>query len=186
MLMMFEDTLLLKDALDFFAALQSRWAVAQIRAGADAIWLGDCNAFSGMLSPDQYREFAFEPCKRVVEACHKAGGLVFLHNSEISIPHIAIECELGADAVSVGPAADLAAVKAAMEGKTCVIGNLDPIEALMKGTPKTIEREVDRIMRIGKQGRGYMFNTGAANPRDVPAANMSAMMRKAKTLAVMK
>ena len=43
---------------DFFVELQARYIEAQVEAGAHAIWLGDCNAFSAMLSLDQYRRFA--------------------------------------------------------------------------------------------------------------------------------
>ncbi|MCX5642583.1 MAG: uroporphyrinogen decarboxylase family protein [Candidatus Omnitrophica bacterium] len=183
MTMMFEDPDLLKDTIDFFVELQTRWGLAQIAAGADAIWLGDCNAFSGMLSPKQYREFAFTPCQKVVAAYKKAGGMTFLHNSEISLPHIALECELGADVISIGPGADFAQVKAATEGKTCIMGNLDPIEVLLKGSPELVAAEVERIMAIGKKGAGYIFDDGEMIPRDVPVENMRALMKTAKALS---
>jgi uroporphyrinogen-III decarboxylase len=64
-----------------------------------------------------------------------AGGRVFLHNSEVSIPHIELECQLKPDVVSVGPAADLNAVFGVARGKTCITGNIDPIEVLLRGTP---------------------------------------------------
>ena len=64
------------------------------------------------------------------------------------------------------------------------MGNLDPIEVLLKGTPKTIAAEVERIMAVGCQGTGYMFDLGERTPRDVPAANMRAMIRKARELGV--
>jgi hypothetical protein len=64
-----------------------------------------------------------------------AGGIVFLHNSEVSIPHIELECQLKPDVVSVGPAADLNAVFGVARGKTCITGNIDPIEVLLRGTP---------------------------------------------------
>jgi uroporphyrinogen decarboxylase len=184
MLMMFEDPDLLKDTMDFFVELQTMWGIAQIKAGADAIWLGDCNAFSGILSPKQYKEFAFEPCKKVVAAYRKAGGMTFLHNSEISLPHIALECELGVDVISIGPAADFAQVKTTTKGRTCIMGNLDPIKVLMNSTPEEVDRETERIMKIGKIGGGYMFNTGEMNPRDVPEENMRTMIKTAKKLAV--
>ena len=105
MMLMYENTKLLKDTMDFFIELQSMWGLAQLKAGADAIWLGDCNAFSGMLSLQQYKDFVFEPCKKVVETYNKAGGLTFIHNSEISIPYLELEMRLGADVISVGPGA---------------------------------------------------------------------------------
>jgi len=184
MMLMYEDPSLLRDTMDFFVELQSRWSVAQIKAGADVIWLGDCNAFSGMLSPAHYKDFVAEPCGKVIQACQKAGGMVFLHNSEVSIPHIELECQLKPDVISVGPAADLEAVFGAMRGKTCIMGNVDPIEVLMRGTPAEVEKEVERIMAIGRRGTGFMLDSGEMVPRDVPVENMHAMMRKGHELAV--
>lgn len=183
MLLMYDDPGLLRETMDFFVDLQSQWSVAQIKAGADAIWLGDCNAFSSMLSPAQYKEFAAEPCRKVIEACQKAGGLAFLHNSEISIPHIELEAELKPDVVSVGPTADLRAVLDAMRGKVCIMGNIDPIEVLLRGTPAEVEKHVERIMTLA-QGTSFMLDSGEMIPRDVPVENMRAMMRKCHQLAV--
>jgi uroporphyrinogen decarboxylase len=184
MMLMYEDPSLLRDTMDFFVELQSQWSVAQIKAGADVIWLGDCNAFSGMLSPAHYKDFVAEPCGKVIQACQKAGGMVFLHNSEISIPHIELESQLKPDVISVGPAADLEAVFGATRGKTCIMGNVDPIEVLMRGTPAQVEKEVERIMTIGRRGTGFMLDSGEMVPRDVPVENMHAMMRKGHELAI--
>jgi uroporphyrinogen decarboxylase len=185
MLLMYEAPDLLRDTMDFFVDLQSRWSVAQIEAGADAIWLGDCNAFSGLLSPTHYKEFAAEPCRKVIQACQKAGGMVFLHNSEISIPHIELEIGLKPDVISIGPAADLEAVLKAARGTTCIMGNVDPVEVLLRGTPEQVEREVERIMAIGRRGTGFMLDSGEMVPRDVPVENMRAMMRRGRELAEM-
>ena len=183
MLLMYDDTDLLRDTMDFFVELQSLWSVAQIKAGADAIWLGDCNAFSSLLSATQYKEFAAEPCQKVIQACQKAGGMVFLHNSEVSIPHIELECQLKPDVISVGPGADLKAVLDAARGKACIMGNVDPIEILMRGTPEQVEKDVERIMRIGREGTSFILDTGEMVPRDVPVENVRAMMRKGHQLA---
>jgi uroporphyrinogen-III decarboxylase len=110
--------------------------------------------------------------------------MVFLHNSEISIPHIELECQLKPDVISVGPAADLKAVFGVPRGKSCITGNVDPIEVLMKGTPAQMEKEVERIMAIRRQGTGFMLNSREMVPRDVPVEKMHAMMRKGHELAV--
>jgi uroporphyrinogen decarboxylase len=168
---------LLADTCAFFVEAQARYIEAQVRAGADAIWLGDCNAFSAMLSVEQYRQFALPSCRALVEKAHAAGALVHLHVSEISVPHLLAETELGVDIINCGPAARMPDVRAALTGKCCFSGNLDPIEVLMRGRPADIEREVERIMRVGCSAGGYLFNTGEMNPRDVPVANMKAMTR---------
>jgi uroporphyrinogen-III decarboxylase len=46
----------------------------------------------------------------------------------------------------------------------------------MNGTPDQVANEARRIKSIGKQGGGYIFNTGEMVPRDVPVKNMEAML----------
>jgi uroporphyrinogen decarboxylase len=176
MVLALTDPDLLARACDFFVELQARWIEAQVRAGAHAVWLGDCNAFSGMLSLEQYRRFALEPCKQLVQRAHACGAIVHLHNSEICVPYLRAEVETGADIINCGPAADIAQVLAALAGKRCVSGNLDPIEVLYRGTPDEVAREAERIVRIGYAQGGYLFNTGEMNPRDTPEENMRAMV----------
>ena len=171
------DPDLLADTCDFFVELQAAYIKVQVEAGAHAVWLGDCNAFSGMLSLDQYRQYAFPSCKKLVGRAHQHGAMVYLHVSEISTAYLLAECELGVDIINCGPAADIADVRGALTGKCCFSGNLDPIEVLMRGTPDEVEREAERIVRIGYSQGGYVFCTGEMNPRDVPEANMRAMVR---------
>jgi uroporphyrinogen-III decarboxylase len=177
------DHALLADTCAFFVEAQERYIRAQVAAGADAIWLGDCNAFSAMLSVEQYRHFAAPSCRALVERAHACGALVHLHNSEISLPHLLAECELGVDIVNCGPAADIVEVRKGLTGKTCFTGNLDPIEVLMRGSPADVERETERIVSAAFPEGGYMFSTGEMNPRDVPAENMKAMVTAARRTA---
>jgi uroporphyrinogen decarboxylase len=174
---------LLADTCAFFVEAQTRYIRAQVEAGADAIWIGDCNAFSSMLSLEQYRRFALPSCRALVEGAHACGTLVHLHASEVSVPHLLAETELGADVINCGPAADLAEVRKALAGVCCFSGNLDPIEVLMRGSPADVERETERIMAIGRSGGGYLFNTGEMNPRDTPVENMKAMIKTARRAA---
>jgi uroporphyrinogen decarboxylase len=124
----------------------------------------------------QYRRFAFPACKKLIERAHACGAIVHLHNSEGSLPYLLAESELGADIVNCGPAADMAAVRQALGGRTCFSGNLDPIEVLMRGTPEQVAAEVERIVETCYRGGGYLFCTGEMNPRDTPAENLRAMI----------
>jgi uroporphyrinogen decarboxylase len=180
MMLMFSDPQLLRDTCEFFLDLQTRWACAQYQAGAHALWIGDCNAMSNLVSLKQYTDFAFDPCKRLVENCRKAGGLTLLHNSEIRLPYLERSAEMRPDVLSIGPEGDLAEAKKALGKKIALIGNLDQVKYLMNGTPKEVVAETVRIMEIGKPGGAYIFNTGDMVPRDVPEENMRTMMRAAR------
>ena len=170
------DPQLLLEACDFFVESQAVWCRAQIEAGAHSIWLGDCNAFSDMLSVEQYVQFAFPSASRLTGKIHDAGGLVHVHNSEIRAAYLSVEAEMGADILNVGPAGDMNEIAPVLAGKNCFSGNLDPIEVLMRGTPEHIESEVRRIINICRPGGGYLFCTGEMNPRDVPEENMRALV----------
>lgn len=176
MMMAVTDPQLLQDACDFFVEIQTAYAVAQIEAGAHAIWLGDCNAYSGFLSLDQYRQLAVPSCRRLIRNIQKVGGWVHLHNSEVKVPYLQAEAEMGVDIVNCGPGADMAEVSKVFAGQACYSGNLDPIEVLMKSSPDQIAREVDRLLTTCYAGGGYLFCTGEMNPRDVPEENMRALV----------
>jgi uroporphyrinogen decarboxylase len=183
MILLKTDPDLLAQACQFFVDLQARYVRAQVEAGAHAIWLGDCNAFSSMLSLEQYRRFALPSCQRLVEEAHRAGAIVYLHNSEIVPAYLLVECELKADVINCGPAADLAEVSRVLRGKTCFSGNLDPIEVLLHGTPQQVADEARRLVQIGYAEGGYLFCTGEMNPRDVPVENMKAMIAAVRETA---
>ncbi len=183
MLAALTDAELLDEACRFFIAWQARYVEAQVEAGAHAIWLGDCNAFSSMLSLDQYGRFAAPSCRQLVEKIRGFGASVYLHNSEVSTSYIAAEAELGVDIINCGPAADMEAVSRALGGRCGYSGNLDPIEVLMRGTPAQVAAEATRLVRTCFPCGGYVFNTGEMNPRDVPPENMKAMIAAARDAA---
>ena len=183
MVMAYTDRGLLFDTCEFFLDMQFRWAEAQVNAGAHAVWLGDCNAYSSMLSLDQYRELAFPSCKKLVERCkQELDAIVHIHNSEEQIAYLLAQTELGVDIVNAGPNVEMADVMAAFDGVCCVSGNLDPLEVLYRGTPEEVASEAERIMRLCRQSGGRLFCTGEMNPRDTPPENMRAMVQAAKAV----
>ena len=74
LMLLYDEPALVHEAVKFFVDLQTRWGCAQIAAGADALWVGDCNASGHLISVDQYREFALDSVKEIVKAYDEAGG----------------------------------------------------------------------------------------------------------------
>jgi len=182
MMLMLTEPDLVHATNEFFVELQGDFADAQLDAGAHAIWLGDCNAMSNLISLQHYTEFAFPACKQLADRLREMGVLSFLHASEIKGPYIAKEVEMGVDIISVGPEADIAEAKQITQGKVALSGNLDPVNVLQNGTPDDVIAESERIMAIGKPGGGYVFNSGEMVPRDTPVENMRAMSECARRL----
>ena len=184
MMLMFDDPALLAEAMTVWGEFYKRYIRAQRDAGAHAIWLGDCNAFSGLVSLPQYEEHILPATRELVQHCERElDVMIWMHNSEIRTAHVLSHAPLGCSFENIGPAADFREVREATRGKLAITGNLDPIEVLWRGTPETIAAEVERIMAIGKPGGGFAFCTGEMNPRDVPEENMVAYMQTARALA---
>jgi MtaA/CmuA family methyltransferase len=184
MLLLLTNPELLYEAMDYWLEFYKRYIKAQQNAGADAIWLGDCNAFGNMVPASLYTEHILPVTRKLVRYCEQELDImIWLHNSEINIENILSHLPLGVSFENVGPAADMQEVSRALRGKAAFSGNLDPLEVLWKGTPELVKMETTRIIKICKDNGGYIFNTGEMNPGQVPAENMKAMMETARKLA---
>jgi uroporphyrinogen decarboxylase len=179
MLVMMDDPGLLRDMLAFAEEMAIAWGLAQIEGGAHAIWYGDCNASTHLMSPAQFEQWALEPCLRGAEAFQRAGGLVFLHNSEESIEGLRLQAETKPDVLSMGPGVDIAEVKAELGGQIALMGNIDPIHMLQNGTPEQVAEETERQVRLTADG-GMILNSGECIPRETPEENMRAMIDMAR------
>jgi len=172
-LLMYDDPQLLQDTMAFLAEIQIAFGLAQFDAGADALWYGDCNASSHLISLSAHAAFAAEPLRRVAQA-YRGHGLTFLHASEENPAYVDAMAGLGVDAISIGPGGDLAACHAAARGRCALLGNLDPIGLLLNGSPADVRARTDEILRTVSVQGGHLINSGEMVPRDTPEANMLA------------
>jgi len=179
-MLMLENPTLLKHYLEFFVEYNDIAAQAQLEAGADALWLGDCVATSNFISPEQYEEFAAEYADTSCRRIQKSDGIVFYHGSEKSVPHLTIMSELSFDTINIGDGIDIGRVKNAIGNKKCIMGNLDTINVLKMKSPSEIEKETKDIVEKGKVNGGYIFCTGEGIPRETPGENVRAMIKAVK------
>lgn len=184
MLLLLTDPALLYEAMDYWLEFYKRYIKAQKDAGADAIWLGDCNAFGNMVPASLYTEHILPVTKKLVQYCEKElDVMIWMHNSETSLENILSHLPIGVSIENIGPAADIKQISNALKGKAAFSGNLDPLDVLWKGTPELVKKETERIMTACKGNGGYIFNTGEMNPSQVPEENMKVMMETARMLA---
>ncbi len=171
--MIYDDPDLLKDTMKFFYDVQTEFGLAQYEAGADALWFGDCNASSHLISLTAYKEFAAEPLS-VVARNYKGHGLSLLHASEEDPRYVEVMSKTGVDIISIGPGGNLEECHAAMGGRCCALGNVDPIGQLMNGTPQSVGAQAEGILRKVSVKGGHLINSGEMVPRQTPEANMKA------------
>jgi uroporphyrinogen decarboxylase len=164
-----------------FEDYQIRFGLDQIQAGADAIWLGDCNASGHLISPDAYRDFAMEPASRVAEAYKDAGGIVFYHASEELPALIDLQAGAGFSILSVGPGVDIGQARDVVKGRVCLSGNVNPLTIIERGAPDDVRAEVERIVDQVSRHGGHVMNSGEMVPRDTPEDNVRAYVAATRT-----
>jgi uroporphyrinogen decarboxylase len=175
LIMMIENPALLRKYMDFLLEYNDAAAQAELEAGADGIWLGDCVATSHFISPGQYSTFAAEYAAASAERIRKREGVVFYHGNEKSIEHLEIMSGLPFDAINIGEGVDIGKVKNRIGSRICIMGNMDTINDLQPKTPSQVENIVGEMVSKAKSGGGYIFCTGEGVPHHTPKENILAM-----------
>jgi len=117
------------------------FAVAQVKAGADFIGIGD--AAASLIGPKIYNEMVMPYEKRIINAIHEEGAKAKLHicgNITSILNHVSIT---GADIIDVDWMVDFKeANKVCKKVGSCACGNFDPVKILLNGTPDTVGQAV--------------------------------------------
>ena len=182
MLNMLQDPELLRDNISFFVDHQVAFGKAQLDAGADLLWLGDCLASANFLRPEHFEKFAFEPAAEVASQLTQAGGLIIYHTCETSLPHLKLQVQLPVSAVNVGEGISIAEVRRELDPKRCLTGNFDPM-LLRDGSVEQVRAATEQMIRENAPGGGYVFNTGEGIMYNSKPENVEAMMKTAKDLS---
>jgi len=142
--------------LDKCADTIASYLVEQVRAGAQAAMLFD--TWAGLLAPEDYRRFALEPARRVLEAVRAASPetprIYYAGDAAGQLEQCA---GLGADVVGVDWRIDIAEAHRRLGGGVALQGNLDP--GVLLGPPALIRERTARLLRAAPAA-GHVFNLG--------------------------
>jgi uroporphyrinogen decarboxylase len=143
------------------------YLVSQIRAGAQAVQLFD--TWAGILTPMDYRRFAFPYVKKIISDVRKEGVPViyFVNDCTALLKEIK---KTGADVTGIDWRPDLAEAIKKLGKKTVVQGNLDPCALFLPG--ERLEERVKDILWKGESARGHIFNLGHGILPQTPVENV--------------
>ncbi|MCE9613899.1 MAG: uroporphyrinogen decarboxylase family protein [Lentisphaerae bacterium] len=164
--------------LDFCRQAVARFALAQKAAGAHATSIGDAFAGPNLISPDLYRRFALDPERQLAAEVQSAGIPLSIHICGNTNRIIGDMGTTGARILEVDWMLDMAAARAAVPPATVLMGNVNPSDPLVLGTPATVEAAARRAMD-GTGGRGLILSSGCAMGRNTPPENMKALVAAA-------
>jgi uroporphyrinogen decarboxylase len=149
--------------------------LAQARAGAQAVQLFD--SWAGCLAPDDYREFALPPTRKILAAMRDAGVPALLYGNGCSAL-LEEMSSAGPVGVSLDWRIDVADGWRRIGFDKACQGNLDPLSLLAPESfflPK-----VDRILDAVGDLPGFVFNLGHGIDRRTPVAHVKALIARVK------
>lgn len=161
------------EILQVYAGLVIKLAEVYSAAGADYITIREMGACSDVLRPALFKKLVEPHLKRIFESapaplalhiCGKSNGIMDSMN----------QCH--ASAISVDQKNDLQETRKTIGPNPILLGNFDPYNVLVKGTPDDVLRAVEECIKGGVDA----VWPGCDIWPTVPKENMEALMRAVK------
>lgn len=140
-----------------------------------------------MLGPDQFEEFSGNYVKYINENCKYTGISTVYHVCGDSTHLVDKMVESGVDGLSLdSPNAgiDLPAVGKKLPGEIILIGNVDPVGAMLHGTPEDVETEVYGLLEKMDFYENFVLSTGCDLPQEIKKENILAFMKAGREYKV--
>ncbi|MHC4396054.1 MAG: uroporphyrinogen decarboxylase family protein [Planctomycetota bacterium] len=146
------------------------FAIAQIKAGADMIGIGD--AVASLISPDMYAEYVLGLEQKLIAAIHDAGATVKLHicgNIKNNLKYIS---QSGADIIDVDWMVPLAEARKLVGPDITLCGNFDPSAILLQGSAEDVADAAKECIKSG--GDKFILMPGCEVPPGTAEENIRA------------
>jgi uroporphyrinogen decarboxylase len=149
------------------------YLIAQVEAGAEVVKIFD--SWAGGLPGPMFRRYAIEPVQAIVEAVRAAAPGVPV----IGFPrgaggnYAAFAAETGVEGCALDTGVDPGWAVAAMGGRVCLQGNLDPMLMVLGGEALTTGA---RAVVEGFRGSPHIFNLGHGITPEADPENVHRML----------
>jgi len=153
------------------------WLKAQEQVNGKIKRLFVCDHMPHSLSSSHFEEFFFPYVFRIFKEFPES---IKLYHNEGNVLHVLSRiADLGADIFHFG--VDIKKAKETIGEIVCLMGNLDPVNLLLKGKPEQILRECKRCINIASPGGGYLLSTAGGLAPGTPRKNVKAMVDSVKS-----
>lgn len=138
------------------------------------ISMADPLASPSILNPKKYESLVYPYTKELVEyVLNKTGkkpGLHMCGNTSAIWPFLK---KLNIASLSLDNVIDFAKAKEEFENMFCIMGNVNPVDVISRGTKEMIEADVQRCIRTaGKSKKGFAVASGCQIPIVTPKENV--------------
>jgi uroporphyrinogen decarboxylase len=166
--------------LDFCRQAVARYALAQVEQGAHLTSIGDSPSGPDVLSPRDYRRYAYPYVERLNQELSASGVKLSYHICGNATPIISDMVATGSAVIEIDQKADQKTCKAAARGKSTLMGPIDPSGVLANGTPELVREKCREALENLMPGGGFILGPGCALPATTPDENIAALVEMAK------
>lgn len=143
------------------------WAVAQARAGIDAVLISSAFAGGGFLSREMYAEFVLPYERRLADAVRAERKPVYTHTCGAIGDRLDLMVEThidGLDTLDPPPLGNalLDEAKREVGGKVFLKGNMNSVELLLAKSETEVIAEATRCLNAASAGGGYILSTACS------------------------
>ncbi|MFQ3549935.1 MAG: uroporphyrinogen decarboxylase family protein [Armatimonadota bacterium] len=132
----------------------------------------------GMLSPNDYEEFAHPYLQRIFSAfpdCIRA-----YHNDNPGYSFYDRLSDAGAEVLNFSHLDDISVLDNAIGDRMCLMGNLAPLEMLVNGTPEEVYNTSKKIISSVKHA--FLLSAGGGASTGTKPKNIDAMVEAVKSV----
>jgi len=138
---------------------------------------GDADCF---LNPKQFETFSYPYLKQVCDTFKRKDNVVLYHNDGDTTHLLDKLRDIGADMFNYGQDMDTALAKRKVGDKMCLVGGLNSIGVLLRGSSDDVDRTCKKVISEGAQGGGFVLSQEGAMAAHTPTENIWAMIKAAE------
>jgi uroporphyrinogen decarboxylase len=160
------------------------WLEAQLAADLDIVNIGG-NVAGGFLGKPSFDQFVLPYEKRYIEFVKSKGKYTQYHNCGEIMGLLDSYKTMGSDIIepfSPPPLgdADMAEVVQRADNAFVVVGNIDQVNVIQKGTPGLVREKVKEVCGVGKQYPRFILQTADFLEYDTPVEHVRAYAEAGK------
>ena len=162
--------------IDLCTRLIIDWLKAQASAMGDTVeGIFILDDIVGFINEEHYKEFAHPYLKRICDAFPKDWVKIYHNDADINAC-VEYLPDCGFHVLNWGKQTDYAEVKARVGDRMCLMGNVNPLEVGVRGTPEEVrEATLDVLEKSG--GEGIILSVGGGTSPGMPRQNILAMQQ---------
>ena len=156
-------------------------ALAQVRRGAAAIKVSSPYTGSAFLSRGMYSDFILPFESRLAKAVTEAGASIYTHTCGAIGDRLDLIRQAGVSGIECldpPPLGDVDIDQAVelLRGEIFIKGNIDPVNTLLRGDARTVEKEVSTVLNAADRTSGFILSSACSIAPSAPPDNIKRMV----------